>query len=590
MKFQTLLSKLLLMGIAIPFAGGLLIFFMYVRHARSTALDAMIEQAKAITYTGESVREAMDERWEKGLFTLPQLRRYIENGEKEKVLMTIPVITAWESMKNKAEKVGYEFRVPKIQPRNADNEPDELERGILLKLRDEDLDETYVIDKEMNAVRYFRSIKLTSSCLYCHGDPKNSENFWGNTQGLDPTGVRMENWKVGERHGAFEIIQYLDKSDAQVRASALTGALIGFLALCLIGITVTLFSRKLSRALRFTVNQMEAIARGELFSQGRMDADRKDEIGTLGKTMEQTRMDLLETIRVVKQQSDSIARAAQDTEESFRVVQSEITNADGSSKIVSEDALKLFNTIHSMQNVVRDMQGASDAVTQSMEQMVSAVNEISENCSQQVAQNQKAGTDIGRSGENLESLRSSAEEIGNVVSLIDDIAARTNLLALNATIEAASAGEAGKGFAVVANEVKGLSQQTAEATEKIRASIEQIQSAVGRSVQDTRGLTDVMANMQKMSQIIAAAVEEQSVTANDISGNLRAITEASDRLSDEVDQTAEFSRSVSDKMDGIQSNMGCADTANGQLDTAIQSFRRSVQELDQRMSKFKLEG
>jgi methyl-accepting chemotaxis protein len=56
-------------------------------------------------------------------------------------------------------------------------------------------------------VRYFRPIRLTDECLLCHGDPQTSKANWGNDKGLDPTGVRMEGWKVGEVHGAFEIVQ-----------------------------------------------------------------------------------------------------------------------------------------------------------------------------------------------------------------------------------------------------------------------------------------------------------------------------------------------------------------------------------------------
>jgi methyl-accepting chemotaxis protein len=79
-------------------------------------------------------------------------------------------------------------------------------------------------------------------------------------------------------------------------------------------------------------------------------------------------------------------------------------------------------------------------------------------------------------------LATEAERIGDVVSLIAEIAAKTNLLALNATIEAARAGEAGRGFSVVASEVKALATQTAQATEQITAEVQAMQASTTSSV------------------------------------------------------------------------------------------------------------
>jgi methyl-accepting chemotaxis protein len=110
----------------------------------------------------------------------------------------------------------------------------------------------------------------------------------------------------------------------------------------------------------------------------------------------------------------------------------------------------------------------------------------------------------------VEGLSTAAQRIGDVVSLIQDVAAQTNLLALNATIEAARAGEAGRGFAVVASEVKTLVDQTAKATEEIKQQIAAIQNSTNGAVDAMQSIVTTMGEVNKHTQEIAGAVQQQS--------------------------------------------------------------------------------
>ena len=145
----------------------------------------------------------------------------------------------------------------------------------------------------------------------------------------------------------------------------------------------------------------------------------------------------------------------------------------------------------------------------------------------------------------------SAAKIGEVVALINSIAEQTNLLALNATIEAARAGEAGKGFAVVASEVKQLASQTARATEDISARVAGIQKATGDTVQSIGRIVETIDSIRSISAAIAGAVEEQSVTTQEIAGNTQlaadgsaTVTQNIHALSGNVSTTAEASRTL----------------------------------------------
>jgi methyl-accepting chemotaxis protein len=117
-------------------------------------------------------------------------------------------------------------------------------------------------------------------------------------------------------------------------------------------------------------------------------------------------------------------------------------------------------------------------------------------------------------------LSNAAIRIGNIVKLITDIAARTNLLALNATIEAARSGAAGKGFAVVAQEVKALATQTAHATYEIDGQISGMQTVTEESVTAIKRISDTMTWISQISSSVATSMEEQGTTTREIAHNV----------------------------------------------------------------------
>ncbi len=144
--------------------------------------------------------------------------------------------------------------------------------------------------------------------------------------------------------------------------------------------------------------------------------------------------------------------------------------------------------------------------------------------------------DARRTDGTVQALASAAQKIGNVVSLISDIAGQTNLLALNATIEAARAGEAGKGFAVVASEVKSLASQTARATEEISAQIGQMQHVTRDAVAAIQGIGATIAEVNQIASTIASAVEEQSAATQEIARNVQQAAEGTQAVTANIAQ------------------------------------------------------
>lgn len=156
-------------------------------------------------------------------------------------------------------------------------------------------------------------------------------------------------------------------------------------------------------------------------------------------------------------------------------------------------------------------------VATNTEEMVASIKEISRSSSEAAGISKDAMKKASDTNSTINLLGEASIEIGNVIKVISSIAQQTNLLALNATIEAARAGEAGRGFAVVANEVKELAKQTAKATEEITTKIGAIQDSSKGAVVAIGGISKVIEQINGISMIIAAAVEEQTATTNEVS-------------------------------------------------------------------------
>lgn len=211
--------------------------------------------------------------------------------------------------------------------------------------------------------------------------------------------------------------------------------------------------------------------------------------------------------------------------------------------------------------------GQTAQVATAMEEMNATVIEVAKN-SQQVSESARSAQHIALDGgkvveqaisamqevsqsteitaDTIKKLGKSSEEIGTIVSVINDIADQTNLLALNAAIEAARAGEQGRGFAVVADEVRKLAERTTKATKEISGMINTIQSETGKAVdamaegtqkvengvtlanQAGDALKQIVTGVENVTDMIshiATSAEEQSSTTDEISRNMDSIAE-----------------------------------------------------------------
>jgi methyl-accepting chemotaxis protein len=211
----------------------------------------------------------------------------------------------------------------------------------------------------------------------------------------------------------------------------------------------------------------------------------------------------------------------------------------------------------------------AQTVASATEQLSSSIHEIS----LQVSNATKATTvAVGRSDQARTTIATLAEavaRVGQVTTLISEIASQTNLLALNATIEAARAGDAGRGFAVVASEVKNLATQTARSTEEINRQINEIQSITQETV---RGMDEVIGTVRTIDEIansIAAAIEEQHAATSQIARN---VTETANGAREVSTRIAE----VSGEATRLGDEAGRVHSFAADVTGAVSSLRRVI--------------
>jgi methyl-accepting chemotaxis protein len=273
---------------------------------------------------------------------------------------------------------------------------------------------------------------------------------------------------------------------------------------------------------------------------------------------------------------DELGMLAQDLNrmvEKLRILISSVRDASNS---VVTAANQFHATSANMSTGVEEVAVQAVAVATAAEEMAATSNEIANNCGI-AAQSVKETEGIAQSAEGIvcqtvqmmnsiaelviesadavKGLGASSDQIGNIISTIDEIADQTNLLALNAAIEAARAGDNGRGFAVVADEVRALAERTSKATQEIAKMIKAIQmktkdavnsmeqgvTKVARGTEEAAKSGDALQDILKHAHTITAQVNqvavaagEQTTTTSEISNNINQITTVAQGTVNEV--------------------------------------------------------
>jgi methyl-accepting chemotaxis protein len=363
----------------------------------------------------------------------------------------------------------------------------------------------------------------------------------------------------------------VESADRSLKLQLFAAAFAGVIAV----IVLILLERAIAKPIRGMTDAMCRLAEGELEIEVPA-TDRKDEIGHMADAVKIFRDNAIEMKQMRENQAEIERRNAEEKhqmmqdladgfEQSVGVVVSSVSSAAGQ---LQSTAQSMTSIVEGTENRAVTVQAAAEqasvnvqSVSGAAEKLSGSIRDISVqvNTGREIADN--ASSKVTETDQQISGLLETAEQIGEVVGLINEIAEQTNLLALNATIEAARAGESGKGFAVVASEVKNLANQTARATQEISTQIESVQNKTNDAVLAMGEISNVVGQVQEINQSIADAMDEQNIATGEIARNVDEASGGTQEVSRNIQSVTEIageggevSRSILDAANLLNEN------------------------------------
>ena len=349
---------------------------------------------------------------------------------------------------------------------------------------------------------------------------------------------------------------------AESNASMLQQLVLALTGLLAVVLLVTMLIRKISRDITTTINYADSIASGNLDATFKLHRD--DEIGILSDSLRKMTSWMKSSLAESKKLAEESAKACQASDDARQIIEEAIENdkerrlqverlaeeLDTISQQLSDRTVSLSAQIEkagsgSLKTAEQSLKSkyaveTLEEVSERVQEQVGAATKCTEEAKSQAAESTRAIALVNSSVRHvsedslvlktmLNSLGDRADGIGNIMTVISDIADQTNLLALNAAIEAARAGEAGRGFAVVADEVRKLAEKTMLSVKEVEEVTSAIQTAANESMEAMNKSLEVIAESEQHSDASTQSLAKIVSLVDDSAVEVRHISEVNEQ-------------------------------------------------------------
>ncbi len=369
--------------------------------------------------------------------------------------------------------------------------------------------------------------------------------------------------------------------------SAIVKLIIVVVVIAIIGIVVAfIIANSISNAIQANRNTLENLSQGKFVHPDKY-LDRKDELGSITRASERLIVKLEEIVGAIKESATTVADSSSSMERTINQISEATSSVTTAVDEISEGAMNQATDVSKALDSVEAISNAIQSVTSTTGELESITDQMEKNSHTSESQLSSLGqsSDVMASSilavkERIGATGKAVDNIFDKITMIDDIAAQTNLLSLNASIEAARAGEAGRGFAVVADEIRQLADSSSQAAKDIQDEMNKLKREAEAAVEQSEIVSE---NTLKQKETLEATMDGISNLIGDISRNIKEVH----TIAKDASTCVDAKQVVVDSMDGLsavaEENAAASQetsSAMTEVDSTIRALSESAQEME----------